>query len=49
VGYGGGPTVGRGLADRALVVDFDYIPRIQEAQATQYHVLRRLLAELLPA
>jgi D-sedoheptulose 7-phosphate isomerase len=47
VGYGGGPTVERGLADRALVIDFDYIPRIQEAQATQYHVLRRLVGDLL--
>ena len=47
VGYGGGPTVSRGLADRALVIDFDYIPRIQEAQATQYHVLRILIGKLL--
>jgi D-sedoheptulose 7-phosphate isomerase len=47
VGYGGGPTVQQGLADHALVVDYDYIPRIQEAQATQYHVLRRLVGDLL--
>ena len=46
-GYGGGPVVQRGLADLALVVDFDYIPRIQEAQATQYHLLRTLVADLL--
>jgi D-sedoheptulose 7-phosphate isomerase len=47
VGYGGGPTVQRGLADRALVIDYDYIPRIQEAQATQYHVMRGLFDELI--
>jgi D-sedoheptulose 7-phosphate isomerase len=41
-GYGGGRLAE--LCDCALTVDGDYIPRIQEAQATQYHVLRRLLA-----
>jgi D-sedoheptulose 7-phosphate isomerase len=41
-GYGGGRLAE--LCDRAHVIDADYIPRIQEAQATQYHVLRRLLA-----
>ncbi len=40
-GYGGGRLAE--LCDRAHVIDADYIPRIQEAQATQYHVLRRLL------
>ncbi len=40
-GYGGGRLAE--LCDRSLVVDADYIPRIQEAQATQYHCLRRLL------
>jgi D-sedoheptulose 7-phosphate isomerase len=41
VGYGGGRLAE--LCDRVHVIDADYIPRIQEAQATQYHVLRRLL------
>ena len=40
-GYGGGRLAE--LCDRAHVVHGDYIPRIQEAQATQYHVLRSLL------
>jgi D-sedoheptulose 7-phosphate isomerase len=47
VGYGGGEVVTRGLADAAVVVDHDYIPRIQEAQATQYHLIRRLVDEML--
>jgi D-sedoheptulose 7-phosphate isomerase len=42
-GYGGGPMVARGLVDHCVTIDFEYIPRIQEAQATQYHVLRRLV------
>jgi D-sedoheptulose 7-phosphate isomerase len=41
-GYGGGRLAE--LCDRSHIIDADYIPRIQEAQATQYHVLRRLLA-----
>jgi D-sedoheptulose 7-phosphate isomerase len=40
-GYDGGKIVSEQLADRALVVRSDYIPRIQEAQASVYHVLRR--------
>ncbi|MGH2701143.1 MAG: D-sedoheptulose-7-phosphate isomerase [Actinomycetota bacterium] len=40
-GYGGGRLAE--LCDRAHVINADYIPRIQEAQATQYHVLRRML------
>ena len=46
VGYDGGRIVGEGLVDRALVVRSDYIPRIQEVQASIYHVLRGLLGEL---
>lgn len=42
-GYGGGAMLSRGLTDHCLITDFEYIPRIQEAQATQYHVLRRLI------
>jgi D-sedoheptulose 7-phosphate isomerase len=43
VGYDGGRIVGERLADHAVVVRSDYIPRIQEVQASIYHVLRRLL------
>jgi D-sedoheptulose 7-phosphate isomerase len=46
LGYDGGEIVRRGLADHAIVVRCDYIPRIQEAQAAIYHVLRHALAEL---
>jgi D-sedoheptulose 7-phosphate isomerase len=40
-GYGGGRQAE--LCARAHTIDGDYIPRLQEAQATQYHVLRELL------
>lgn len=40
-GYGGGRMAE--LCDRSHVIEADYIPRIQEAQASQYHVLRRLI------
>lgn len=46
VGYDGGRIVSEGLADRALIVRSDYIPRIQEVQASIYHTLRRLLEEI---
>jgi D-sedoheptulose 7-phosphate isomerase len=46
VGYDGGRIVGERLADRAVVVRSDYIPRIQEAQASVYHVLRGLIETL---
>jgi D-sedoheptulose 7-phosphate isomerase len=45
-GYGGGRLAE--LCDRAHTISADYIPRIQEAQAPQYHILRRLLGELVP-
>lgn len=44
LGYDGGETVRRGLADHPLVVPCDYVPRIQEIQASTYHVLLDLLA-----
>ncbi|MGI8426990.1 MAG: D-sedoheptulose-7-phosphate isomerase [Actinomycetota bacterium] len=47
VGYDGGETVARGLADIAVIVDHDYIPRIQEAQASQYHLVRLLTNEII--
>jgi D-sedoheptulose 7-phosphate isomerase len=40
VGYDGGRIVAERLADHAVVVHSDYIPRIQEVQASIYHVLR---------
>lgn len=40
-GYGGGRVAE--LCDHTLIVSGDHVPRIQEAQAAQYHVLRRLL------
>jgi len=43
VGYDGGRIVADRLADHALVVRSDYIPRIQEVQASIYHVLRGLV------
>lgn len=43
LGYDGGEIVRRGLVDHALVVRSDYIPRIQEVQASMYHTIRDLL------
>jgi len=40
LGYDGGEIVRRSLADFALIVRSDYIPRIQEVQASIYHTLR---------
>ena len=46
VGYDGGKIVDERLADHTVVVRSDYIPRIQEVQASVYHVLRGLMEEL---
>ena len=43
LGYEGGEILRRGLADHPIVVHSDYIPRIQEVQASIYHVIRELL------
>jgi len=43
LGYDGGEIQRRGLADFPMVVNCDYIPRIQEVQASIYHVIRELL------
>jgi D-sedoheptulose 7-phosphate isomerase len=43
LGYDGGEILRRGLADCALIVRSDYIPRIQEVQASIYHTVRVLL------
>lgn len=45
VGYDGGEILRRSLVDHALIVRSDYIPRIQEVQASIYHVLRDLITK----
>jgi D-sedoheptulose 7-phosphate isomerase len=47
VGYDGGRIVAERLADHAVVVRSDYIPRIQEVQASIYHVLRGVIERCL--
>jgi D-sedoheptulose 7-phosphate isomerase len=42
VGYGGGRVAADGLADHTIVTRSEHIPRIQEAQASAYHVLCHL-------
>jgi len=49
VGYDGGRVLRERLADHAVVVRSDYIPRIQEVQASIYHVLRDLIEQARPA
>jgi D-sedoheptulose 7-phosphate isomerase len=44
VGYGGGAIAREQLADHVVVVGSEHIPRIQEAQASAYHVLRELVS-----
>jgi D-sedoheptulose 7-phosphate isomerase len=44
VGYDGGRIEAEQLADYVIVTRSEHIPRIQEAQATAYHVLRELVA-----
>jgi len=43
LGYDGGEIARRNLVDWPIVVGSDYIPRIQEVQASVYHVIRDLL------
>lgn len=43
LGGDGGKVARRGLADHPIVVRSDYIPRIQEVQASVYHVMLDLL------
>jgi len=43
LGYDGGEVLRRDLADFPLIVRSDYIPRIQEVQASIYHLLREAL------
>ena len=44
VGYDGGRVAADGLADHVVVTRSEHIPRIQEAQASAYHLLRELVA-----
>ncbi|MEO8193207.1 MAG: SIS domain-containing protein [Gemmatimonadales bacterium] len=43
LGYDGGEIMRRGLADFPVVVRSDYVPRIQEAHASIYHVMREMI------
>ena len=46
LGYDGGEVHRRNLADFPIIVRSDYIPRIQEVQASAYHVIREMLEVL---
>jgi D-sedoheptulose 7-phosphate isomerase len=46
LGYDGGEIKRKRLADYPVVVNCDYIPRIQEVQASIYHVIRESLHAL---
>jgi len=46
LGYDGGEIKRLGLAEHVVVVRSDYIPRIQEVQATIYHTMRTTLEML---
>ena len=43
VGYGGGRVAAEELADHVVITRSEHIPRIQEAQASAYHVLCHLV------
>ncbi len=43
VGYDGGRVAAQQLADYVVITRSEHIPRIQEAQASAYHVLRELV------
>ena len=49
VGYDGGRIAAEGLADHVVVTRSQHIPRIQEAQASAYHVLRELVEAAAPS
>lgn len=46
LGYDGGEIYRRNLADFPVIVRSDYIPRIQEVQASAYHIIRETLEVL---
>ncbi len=43
VGYDGGAIANRGLAEHIIIAPSQHIPRIQEAHAAAYHLLRMLI------
>ncbi len=45
VGYDGGRIAAERLADHVVVTRSEHLPRIQEAQASAYHVLRELVED----
>jgi D-sedoheptulose 7-phosphate isomerase len=45
VGYDGGQIAAERLADHVIITRSEHIPRIQEAQASAYHVLRALVED----
>ena len=49
VGYDGGNVERNGLADHVIISRSENIPRIQEAHASGYHVLRELVELVEPA
>jgi D-sedoheptulose 7-phosphate isomerase len=46
VGYDGGRVAAESLADHIVITPSQHIPRIQEAQATAYHLLRELVESI---
>jgi len=46
LGYDGGEILRKGSADFSLFVHCNYIPRIQEVQASIYHIIREALEVL---
>ena len=47
LGYDGGEVQRRALADHAVIIHSDYIPRIQEVQASIYHTIRESIEVVL--
>jgi D-sedoheptulose 7-phosphate isomerase len=45
LGYDGGEIRRQSLADHCIVIDSDYIPRIQEVHASIYHLVRECLGD----
>jgi D-sedoheptulose 7-phosphate isomerase len=43
LGYDGGEILRQGLVDLPIIVRSDYIPRIQEVQASIYHIIREVV------
>jgi D-sedoheptulose 7-phosphate isomerase len=48
VGYDGGRVAAEGLADIVVITRSQHIPRIQEAQASAWHVVRELVERATP-